>query len=189
MIAKLFRSGIVIAGFALAVTACQSGGGVSKMKLGLGGGASQPAQPQITESELRAYCPTLQLRSGTAFYNVYKNGAEQTPQNVVYQASIDDVTRSCAFNAGSATMTLALAGKVVPGPFGSKGTVSLPIRVAVLRSGKLVDSTLHKYAVAIGDTAGATQFIYNDPTLVIPGPVDASVQVLVGFDGGPADAQ
>lgn len=160
------------------------------MKLGLGDNDRQPAKEQVSERELRAYCPPLQLRSGTAFYSVYKNRAEQTAKNVVYQASIDDVTRSCAYNAdGSATMTVAVAGKVVTGPAGSTGTINLPIRIAVLRSGDVVSSTLHKYAVAIGDTSGATQFIYNDPSLVISGPVNASLQVFVGFDRGPQKNQ
>ena len=190
MFAKGFRSGVAVAAVALAVSACQSGGGASKLKLGLGGGAAQPAKDQISQQELRAFCPPLQLRSGTAFYNEYKNRAEQKAENVVYQASIDEVTRACTYNAdGSATMTVAVAGKVVTGPAGSAGTVNLPIRVAVLRSGSVVASTLHKYPVAVGDTSGATQFIYNDPSLVIPGPVNGSLQVFVGFDRGPQPNQ
>jgi hypothetical protein len=186
LFAKGFRSVVAVAAIAFAVSACQSGGGASRLNLGLGGGKPQPAREQVSESVLRAYCPHLQLRSGTAFYTAYKNRAEQTAKNVIYQASIDEVTRSCVYNAdGSATMTVAAAGKVVTGPAGSAGTINLPIRVAVLRSGEVVASTLHKYAVAVTDTSGATQFIYNDPTVVIPGPVDRSLQVFVGFDRGP----
>lgn len=158
--------------------------------MGLGGGENQPAKEQISESVLRAYCPPLQLRSGTSFYTAYKNRAEQTAKNVIYQASIDELTRSCVYNAdGSATMTVAVAGKVVTGPAGSAGTINLPIRVVVLRSGDVVASTLHKYGVTVTDTSGATQFIYNDPTLAIPGPVNAALQVFVGFDRGPQGNQ
>lgn len=184
MFAKLFRPGIVAAAIAFALAGCQSGDGASKLKLGLG----QPTPPrdQVSERDLRAYCPPLQVRSGTAFYDVYKNRAEQKPQNVVYQAAIDDVTRSCAYGAdGSATLTAAIAGRVVPGPVGSPGKYTLPIRVAILRAGTVVSSQLYKYTVNVADTAGATQFIYNNPAIVLPAPVDSSLQVFVGFDRGP----
>lgn len=82
-------------------------------------------------------------------------------------------------------MTVAVAGKVVPGPVGTAGSVTMPIRVAVLRDDQVVYSKLFQHNVVISETAGATQFIFNDPDIVIPGQADRSVQVIVGYDEGP----
>lgn len=172
----------------LAVAGCQSGN-----TTGAGAGASATAQAggegQVRESELRAYCPRLMLREGTAYYNSYQRGGEQDPTKVIYQAAITDVTRKCSYTANGATMTVAAAGKIVPGPLGSAGSITMPIRVAVVRGDQVLDSRLHQYTVQVTDTSGATQFIFNDPNVLIPTPVDGSVQVFVGFDEGPNGGQ
>jgi len=47
-------------------------------------------------------------------------------------------------------------------------------------------SQLIRHQVTVSDTSGATQFFLNDPNVVIPGGIDRSVQIVVGFDeGGP----
>ncbi|MDN2566829.1 hypothetical protein N1F89_11390 [Aquibium sp. A9E412] len=170
---------------------CQSGDRLGALDLGLGGQAEPPAneaaEGQVRQSELRAYCPPIALRSGTAYFNAYERNAEDDPEKVVYQAAISDVTRSCSYGADSITMTVAVAGRVVPGPVGKAGTITMPIRVAVLRGEEVVYSELHRYQVAVGDTSGATQFVFNDPNVVIPGPIDTSIRVFAGYDEGPYD--
>ncbi|TWG89666.1 hypothetical protein L598_000800001300 [Mesorhizobium sp. J18] len=169
----------------LAVAGCQSGS-----TAGPGAAASQAGgEEQVRESELRAYCPRLMLREGTAYYTTYQRGGEQDPTKVIYQAAITEVTRKCSYTANGATMTVAAAGKVVPGPLGSAGAITMPVRVAVVRGDQVLDSRLHQYTVQVADTAGATQFIFNDPNVLIPAPVDSSVQVFVGFDEGPGTGQ
>lgn len=157
--------------------------------MGLGGGKPQGTAPRetITSEELRGYCPRVSLQSGTAFYNSYERGGEGDPEKIVYQASIADLTRSCAYGAGTMTVTVAAAGKVVPGPVAKDGTVTLPIRVALVRGEEVLYSQLHQYQVQIAATSPATQFIFTDPNATIPTPDAANVQVLVGFDEGPAN--
>jgi hypothetical protein len=189
------------AGLILTLAGCQSGGGLSKLDPGVKD-APPPPSTKISEKDLLAYCPTLTLREGTAYYSEYAKGAKKpkpdeddplanpnaqpdNSANRIYQAAITDVTRSCNYNGGMLTMTVAAAGKVVPGPKARTGSVTLPIRVAVLRDGEAIYSNLAKYPVQIADTSEAAQFLYSNANVTFEAPAKRNIQVFVGFDAGP----
>ena len=174
-------AGAVLAGLALAA-GCQSSDTAGALEP-KGGGA---AAPLVKESELRAFCPPVTLREGTAYFNTYERGAkDKDAEKLEYQASIADVTRSCTYPDGLLNMDVAVAGRIVPGPKGKVGTITMPIRVVVVQDGQVVYSQLHKYPVAIADTVGATQFVFSDPAVSIPRPSTRSVVVYAGYDEGP----
>jgi hypothetical protein len=175
-----FLTALAVSGFMIAVAGCQSGDSAAVL-----GSADAPPPPEkIAASELRAYCPKVSLREGTAFFNTYAKGGQDDPAKIIYQASITDVTRSCARADGMMTMNVAVAGKVVPGPVGSPGTVTMPIRIAVMRGDEVLYSQLHKYPVTVGDVA--SQFVFSDPNVTFPIPAEPNVQVFAGYDEGPA---
>ena len=181
---RRFFAGTVAAGFMLAVAGCQSSDG--RMDLGLGGSAepAQPERPRVTEAELRAFCPPVTLREGTSFFRSYAKGGDGDPEKLAFQASISDVTRSCTYPEGMIAINVAAAGRIVSGPVGTAGTVTLPIRVAVVRGTEVLYSQVHKYQVNLA-TSGASQFIFSDPNVLIPLPEPRTVQVFVGYDEGP----
>ncbi|MBJ6132116.1 hypothetical protein JAU75_04680 [Ochrobactrum sp. Q0168] len=140
---------------------------------------------RISASELRAYCPTVTLRDGTAFFSTYAKGGDKDPAQVVYQASLTDVTRACQYGDGTITIDVAAAGKVVPGPKYKNGTITMPVRVAVRQGDQVVYSKLHKQAVTINNGDTATQFVFNDKGISLPMPDKQNIQIFVGFDEGP----
>lgn len=174
-------AGAVLAGLAFSA-GCQSNDTA---------GALEPkgdgtAAPQVKESELRAFCPPVMLREGTAYFSTYERGAkDKDPAKLEYQASIGDVTRSCTYPDGLLNMDVAVAGRIVPGPKGKAGTITMPIRVVVVQDGQVVYSQLHKHPVAVTDTVGATQFVFNDAGISIPRPSNRAVVVYAGYDEGP----
>ncbi|MEZ5810760.1 MAG: hypothetical protein R3D45_05020 [Rhizobiaceae bacterium] len=173
------------------LAACQSGdGGFKFPDLGLGPDKkSEEPDNRVSETDLRAYCPSIRLREGTAFYNTYqrvRRGEEQkTADNIIYQASITDVTRSCRYENGLLNMTVAVAGRVVPGPKGEAGAIAMPIRVVVVRGDEVLYSELHKYQVSINSLTGATRFVFSDPNVSVPAPTAANLLVFAGYDEGP----
>jgi hypothetical protein len=180
-----FLTGFALAGFMLAVAGCQSGdaGGV----LGLGGNSEEkkPEEGKILASELLAYCPKVTLKEDTGYFNRYVKGGEDDPAKLSYQASISEVTRNCSRAGGMLTMDVAAAGRVVPGPAGASGAVTLPIRVVVLQSnGDVIYSQQINHQVALAGNQ-AQQFIVNDPNVTVPVPADNTLQVFAGFDAGP----
>ena len=185
MLKKVFTVGMILAGPAL-LSACQSGGAGAS---GAGAAAQPSAQPaaaasagEVRESELRAYCPSITVRDGTAFSTTYERGGEDDPNRVVYLSSISETTRSCQYGAGS--VTVAIAGRVVPGPKGRPGNITLPLRVAMLRGTDVIFSQLYRHPVAVTDVSGATQFVLTVPNIPVPGGIDRGVTLQVGFDEG-----
>lgn len=166
----------------LAMAGCQSGDGSSALDLNAGNSATP-----VKESELRAFCPPVELREGTAYFSTYERGGEKDKDQsrLIYQASISDVTRSCTYPEGMLNMNVAVAGRIVPGPKGRVGTITMPIRVVLLQDGQVVYSQLTKYPVAVNDTIGATQFVFNDTGISIPRPTNTRLIVYAGYDEGP----
>ncbi|MBO6719023.1 MAG: hypothetical protein JJ913_13780 [Rhizobiaceae bacterium] len=166
----------------LALAGCQSDSGVDALDV-----ANQPSQETVNLSELRMYCPAIQLREGTAYFNTYERGGNDDPSRIVYQASIADVTRQCTRGNGFLNINVAVAGRIVPGPKGKAGSITMPIRVVVVQGGEVLYSQLFKHPVQIGDTIGATQFIFSDPSIQIPVPASQNVLIFAGYDEGPYD--
>ncbi len=191
-----FFAGAALCGLMIAVAGCQSDG---KGGLGLGGGQQEKAaDTRVKMSDLLGYCPIITLRDGTAYFNTYAKGgrkakaaedetgeAADNSADIVYQAAITDVTRDCSRNAGQLAMNIGVAGKVVPGPKGSPGTITMPIRVAVVHGADVLYSQLHQYKLQVSDMSAATQFVFTDPNVVIPEPTDKGYQIFVGYDEGP----
>jgi hypothetical protein len=172
-----FFTGFALAGFMLAAAGCQSGDR-SKAADDL-----KPPAGKVLESELRAYCPSISLREGTSFFTTYAKGGQDDPTKLIYQASISDVTRSCKQADGKLTMNVGVAGKVVPGPAGKAGTMTMPIRIVVLRGEEVLYSELHKHPVTVG--SGSTQWLFNNPNVTIPIPPERNIQIFAGYDEGP----
>jgi hypothetical protein len=179
-----FLASVGFACFIAAVAGCQSDDAGSVLDPGTGGG-DKPPEGKILQSELRAYCPVVTLREGTAFHSTYEKKGEEDPTKLIYQSSISAVTRKCTYGAGTITMDVAVAGKVVPGPLAKDGTVVMPIRIAVMRGEEVLYSNVAKFEVTVSKGAGATQFIYNDPNVTFPTPEPRTVQVFAGYDDGP----
>lgn len=178
-------TGLAVSGFFLAVAGCQSGGNSNSTTVAADG----QAQAKVTEADLRAYCPPITLREGTAYFNSYAKGGQDDPSKVIHQASITDVTRNCSRAGGMLTINVAVAGKVVPGPAGAAGAVKMPIRVAVVRGEEVLYSKLHNFQTTISDTSSATQFVFNDPAVTIPEPAEQNVRIYAGYDEGPPKKQ
>jgi hypothetical protein len=162
--------------------------------LGLGGDKNKDLAPPpsgaITESELRAFCPIVELREGTAFFTKYEKGGAPTETTeadktkVVHQASLGEVTRACSYGGDTLTINVAAAGRLVPGPKAVAGSVTLPIRVAVTSGDAVLYSQLTQFPVAVDPASGAATFVFNDPNVSLPKPTDRSYRVLIGFDEG-----
>jgi hypothetical protein len=181
-----FVAGTVLAGFMLTVAGCQSGDSGGVLSLGTQKQDPQATQAKVTASSLQAYCPKITVRDGTAYFDSYARGGQGDQTKIVYQASIADVTRDCNQANGTLTLNVAVAGKIVPGPLASAGTVTMPIRIVVVRGADVLYSKLHQYKVQMSDLSAATQFVFNDPNIAVPEPTAKNYQIFAGFDEGPA---
>lgn len=185
---RLKLAGLSALGLVLALSGCQSGDTLGA--LNIGGGRGQPqvetqppaGQETITVQELLAYCPAVSLAERDAVLNSYQRGGDGDPAKLNYRAAIVDTTRSCTYGGGMTAMTIGLAGRLIPGPAGTPGTVRLPLHIRVFQDTTEIHSQRFDHEVTIADTAGATQFIVVDRNFSMPNPTSRNVRVVVGFD-------
>lgn len=166
----------------LAAAGCnktQSGGAIDA-----GGSATAP-----TPAVIQAACPPISLRDGTSSYRTYAKGAKDDPSKIVYQASLADTTRQCVQSPDKLTMTVVVQGRVVAGPAGGPGKVTLPIRVAATDGEKTLYSELTQYPVEVPAGSATTQFVFTKADVTLPAGAGAEAKVFVGFDEGPYRAE
>ncbi|MBI1622004.1 hypothetical protein [Aquamicrobium zhengzhouense] len=172
-----------VIGLALALSGCQS----NPLSV-LGGGSSEPQQVQtlpegkVTQEELLAYCPAVSMRELRAVHDTYQRGGDGDASKLVYRATLADATRACTYGGGMTNLTIAVAGRVIPGPAGAVGTAQLPLQLTVYRDNEVIQDKTVNHPVAIADTVGATQFVLTDTTISIPNPQERNIRVLVGFN-------
>ncbi|MEM6461469.1 MAG: hypothetical protein AAF724_06105 [Pseudomonadota bacterium] len=177
--------------FAVVLAACNSSG---INTLGLGQDTQRQARepetdPVLGEKIVQGACPPIKLRDGTSYYRKYERGGEEDPSKVVYQAAIADTTRQCSITGDQMNIQVVAAGRAQAGPAGASGTITMPIRVAVVENGtnRVLYSELTEFQTSLPDGTPTTQFLFNDPEVNIPIAASRSVQIFIGFDEGPYD--
>ncbi len=88
----------------------------------------QPVTPEAAEVDPRL-CPRVEVRDGS---NVWRQGGEGATE-LRYQASITDLARECRIDGTTMTIRVGLEGRILVGPKGDAGRITLPIRIAVTR--------------------------------------------------------
>jgi hypothetical protein len=149
-------------------------------------GIETKTQQQTQVAVVQGSCPQVYLRDGTAVLQRYGKGAKDDPQNLAYQVTLADTTRQCVINESQLVITVMVQGRVVAGPAGSGGQVTVPIRVAVMDTENTLYSELVQYPVTIPADTGASQFVFTQANIAIPGGAGGFTKVYVGFEDGPA---
>jgi hypothetical protein len=145
------------------------------------GAPAQAATPVV-----QAFCPTVVMLDQTAIYRAYAKGGQDNPDKLLYQASLADATRQCTANETTMTINVVTQGRLVEGPAGAPGKITLPMSVDVVDGDKVIYS--QKVAFPIDLPAGGTQFIFQKADVQIPnaqGGASRFTRVRVGFDNGP----
>ncbi|SOC83210.1 hypothetical protein SAMN05421890_1658 [Ensifer adhaerens] len=164
----------------------------TKNALGLGGQQTAAAsQPAVVQGN----CPRIVLRDGTAYHDVYVGGTRPAADGsmdqakLMYQASIANTTRQCRLEGTQMVMTVQVAGRIVLGQAGAKGSAKLPIRVAVTEGDKVLYSELVPFDTPLpANSDPASQFLFTKDNIAIPAGADMAT-IYVGFDNGADKAQ
>ena len=131
------------------------------------------------------FCPKVQLITNEETYRTY-SGRERSIDNIVYQASLYEATRSCKLDGDRLLIDVTAAGRLLAGPKGTPGgSVTMPIRIAVKDAGGVPYSELERFTASIDANRTSDQFVYQRTTVSIPATTDRRTTVLIGFDEGP----
>lgn len=177
-------------GLAVALAGCSMGGM-------LGGGTTDPAryanvsatETQIAQAAPNALpaiateCPPIKIRPGSEALFSYGGGRVGNPQDLHFQAVIDQQSRNCVVSNGLITVKMGVVGRVLLGPKGTESTVNVPIRFAVERDGMAVFSEKYTLAVPITPPSQTGDFVKVVENVAIPYVGGENIVIWVGFDG------
>jgi hypothetical protein len=165
------------------------GGGVLNMFSGGSDSSKTPtavaAGPQYNPDD----CPVVDVRVGASTLSVPSpNVSPPTANDVRYQLSFNKLARQCIAAGGSLTIKLGVQGRIVLGPAGGPGPVSIPLRYAVVQEGiepKTIATKFKRLSIDVPSGQGNTAFDDVDDSMNFPIPPAADLQsyvVYVGFD-------
>lgn len=149
--------------------------------------SSNAANAQPVQAVVQAYCPQVVMRDQDAVYRSYARGGQDNQDKLLFQASFNESTRQCTANETTMTINLIAQGRVVQGPAGTPGSVTLPVLVEVVDGDNVLYS--QKVAFPVEVPVGGTQFIFSKADVQIPngaGGASRFTRVRLGFDSGPA---
>jgi hypothetical protein len=105
-----------------------------------------------------------------------------------FQASFLKTARECALRGGNVTMKVGVQGRVIVGPAGISGPITLPMRLAVVKEGLEPKTIWTKfYSVPVTMPPGQPNVLFTqveeDMTVPMPSSKDFDQYVIyVGFD-------
>jgi hypothetical protein len=145
--------------------------------------------PNRSQASLDFNCPGVDYRQGAATYNITDSkSAESAALNLKYLASFVKTARECDVRGDSVTIRVGVQGRVVVGPAGSPGTVTIPLRYALVKEGidpNVVWTKFYSFNVSITSANLNVPFthIEEDMTVQIPPSEElAAYVVYIGFD-------
>jgi hypothetical protein len=140
-------------------------------------------------------CPGVEIRQGASTFQ--QSGADNgsTALSLRYQANFIRFARECALRAGNVVMRVGVEGRVILGPAGAPGPLSLPVRLAVVKEGlepKVIWTKFAMVPVVMPPGQPNVLFTHVEEEVSFPNPpgseLDAYV-VYVGFDPDSAEAE
>jgi hypothetical protein len=174
--------------------------------LGFGGGDKQPGTdvtvapqatagnpssaspaPQVTggQAYVAGKCPQVVIRDEASSYRTYAKGAKDDPNQLTYQASLAQATRQCTTDGTNLSIHIVAQGRLVAGPMGGPGKVTMPIHVAVMDNSTALYSKTVNFTAEIPPGETTTQFLFTDDDINVAGGSGGFTVVQVGFDQGP----
>jgi hypothetical protein len=130
----------------------------------------------------------VEYRQGAATLSVNNSNAENAALGLRYQGSFVQTARECLLRGGDLTIKVGVQGRVVVGPAGEPGQVSIPLRYALVREGlapKTIWTKLFMVPVTIPVGQLNVPFIHVEEEITVPNPTPAELDayvVYIGFD-------
>jgi hypothetical protein len=146
--------------------------------------SAAPINPAFDPSQFRitGTCPRVNVLGGAETMLVYETGKQGDPAALRFQGSLTQTARECSLVGENTLIKVGVAGRVLSGPKGATGTVTLPVRVAVRRGTDVLYSQLHQVAVNVAPPDFGAAWSKVDEMVSIPAAAADDAQILVGFD-------
>jgi hypothetical protein len=133
-------------------------------------------------------CPSVDYRQGAATMAVNAPGSDNAALGLRYQASFVQTARECAVRGNDLTIKVGVQGRIVVGPAGGPGQISIPLRYALVREGlepRTLWTKLFMVPVAIADSQLNLPWIHVEEEMTVPLPPADEIEsyvIYIGFD-------
>lgn len=192
----------VLAAAGLALAACSSTSGTSpettpsptlmnRLSSYFTGPKETAPSPATTAKPVAASidCPGVEIRAGAGTLNLAaKTATQPTAADLRYQLSFNQLARECIVADGNLTIKVGVQGRVIIGPQGGPGSVSIPLRYAVVKEGpgpKTIVTKFKRVPVTISPGDTNVPFVDVDDSMTFPMPSTSELEayvIYVGFD-------
>lgn len=131
------------------------------------------------------YCPELRVYDGAELIRTYQRGHQGDQNFVVWQASIGKTARECLYDiAGNVTIKVGVSGRVVSGPKGDTDSITVPIKIAVVKYKESVLAT-ERFSLATAIPSRGSTVFTEVKEITVPSPGRGrNYLIYVGFDVG-----
>jgi hypothetical protein len=141
-----------------------------------------------TEANEEFDCPLLDIREGASTLMVQGPG-EPNPLSLRYQASFVRAARECIVKGKDVTIKVGVQGRVILGPAGGAGQLTIPLRYALvheeLGQTRMIWSKLYVLPVTIQSQQPNVPFEHVEDDMTVPIPKASELEnyiVYIGFD-------
>jgi hypothetical protein len=146
--------------------------------------ATAPGAPLAEEID----CPRVDIRQGTSTLSVVDPKAESSALGLRYQGTIVRTARECTVHDKMVTIRVGVQGRIIVGPAGGPGSLTVPLRYALVKEGvepKPVYTKLYSIPVTIQPGENSTLYTHVEESMTVPMPslVEFDDYVIyIGFD-------
>jgi hypothetical protein len=204
------RAGARLAVCAL-LTLFAAGCGLSSITSGLGssifGGGSSKSEPPpaVNEEQLLSAakstdgapiasspvgevahgCPRLSISPHGSHLTIYEDGRAGDGLAIMHRGEITKTARECQIEPGRVTVKYGFSGRVLLGPRGKAGNITLPVNIMVTDSKReriATDSTSVAATVAVDNPIGYFSTVRSVTFNIPEGSRPGEFEVFVGFD-------
>ncbi|WP_180897498.1 hypothetical protein [Martelella soudanensis] len=144
---------------------------------------ARPVTPGINLTALTKLCPKVILDDEVAFKRIYSPANAETPENLVYQVSLGEFSRTCAAapTGDKLLEQISIAGRLVGGPKARSGTYQVPVRVEVVDGDVAVYEQVINQEITMPAEGMSTQFLFRADDLPVPLTAGPNTAVRVGI--------
>ncbi|WP_407048236.1 hypothetical protein [Methyloraptor flagellatus] len=173
-------TGLVLAGLSLAGCGSVSDGIGNAL---LRGTAEEPKGIDPAEIAKTPTCPIAEVRYGSEMLPLFEGGKQGDPTALRFQLTVQKVARDCDVVGDKVIARVGVAGRVLAGPKGATGTVSVPVRIAAVRGEQVLYSKVTTVAVPVNAPDYAANWSIIDDQVTIPVLGSGDVTIYAGLDG------
>jgi len=154
--------------------------GVNQANLLTAAQTGKPDADALTTASIG--CPSLDIANGDRSVTFNAPGTAGDALGVMHRGEITNSARECVPAPSGLTVKYGFSGRVLLGPKGKPGTLTLPAKVTVVDGGRTTVKT-EKLRVVVNVPAGSTAGYFSEVReIVLPIAPGARYRVYVGFD-------